>query len=196
MVRISLLLFALLGLYGCGQAVKPEPKKQAVLPPKITMFYTSPTTVVLGEPAQLCYSVENTTKVSLDPPVDRVWPALTRCIEIKPVKPTTYTLTAENAEGMKVTATTEATATVRLPSAKIIDISANPAELVAGQGFPFCVHAMNVKSWKLSAGEWVRPPDSKGGCAVDHPTKTTTYTVTVTGASGETDTMTVIAKVK
>src|SRR6185312_9426614 len=147
MAPISLLLLALFGLYGCGQAPKPEPAKQAVLPPKITLFYTSPSTVVIGEPAQLCYSVENTTKVSLDPPVDRVWPALTRCIEIKPVKPTTYTLTAENAEGVKVTATTEASATARVPVAKIIDISANPADLRPGQGYPFCVHAMNVKSW-------------------------------------------------
>jgi hypothetical protein len=194
-----------LALIGCGGPVsKTEPVKQAGLSPKITMFYVSPSAVAMGESAQLCYSVEDTTKVSLDPPVDRVWPALTRCIEIKPSKATTYTLTAENAEGAKVTATTEvsthapeaASASSASRGKMIIDISANPAPIQAGQGFQFCVHGSHASRWKLSAGEWLKPPDAGGGCVVDHPTKTTTYVVTATGATGETDSMQVIATVK
>jgi hypothetical protein len=183
---------------GCGSSGgQREPAKQASPPPKITLFYTAPNSVVAGEAAQLCYSVESSTKLTLDPPVERVWPALTRCIEIKPAKPTTYTLTAENAEGVKVTATTEiAIHAARAAGVKIIDISANPEPIQAGQGFQFCVHGQRAKSWKVSAGDWVKPPDSGGGCVIDHPNKTTTYTVTATGASGETDSMQVIATVK
>ena len=110
-------------------------------------------------------------------------------------------MTAENAEGAKVTAATEVTthAPQVVSGSKgkmIIDISANPAPIQAGQGFQFCVHGSKASRWKLSAGEWLRPPDAGGGCALDHPTKTTTYVVTAIGASGETDTMQVVATVK
>jgi hypothetical protein len=202
MIRIASVTLIVLMLVGCGgQTSKTEPVKQAAPPPKITMFYVSPSTVAVGESAQLCYSVEDTAKVSLDPPVDRMWPALTRCLEIKPSRATTYTLTAENAEGAKVTATTEVSTHAPLPASAskgklIIDISANPNPIQAGQGFQFCVHGSHVARWKLSAGEWLRPPDAGGGCVLDRPLKTTTYVVTAIGPSGETDTMQVIATVK
>jgi hypothetical protein len=82
------------------------------------------------------------------------------------------------------------------PAAKIIEVSVNALEIKAGEAFPFCVRAINVKSWKLSAGEWRTPPDSKGGCAVDYPKQTPTYVITVVGALGETDTERVTATVK
>jgi hypothetical protein len=46
--------------------------------------------------------VVNAKTVTLDPPVDEMWPALTRCIEITPKKTTEYTLTAKDASGHSV----------------------------------------------------------------------------------------------
>ena len=39
-----------------------------------------------------------TVMVRLDPPVEKVWPAVTRCFEVTPDRSTRYTLTAESAE--------------------------------------------------------------------------------------------------
>ena len=158
------------------------------------MFYVSPSTLRDGEPSKLCYSTEAATAVTMDPPVERVWPALSRCFEISPKKTTRYTLTATNAAGLKATATTEAT--VGPPSVKILEVSVNTLEIAGGAAFPFCVKARNAASWKLSAGQWRTAPGAAGGCAVDHPTKTTTYTITAVGAMGETDTERVTATVK
>ena len=158
------------------------------------MFYASPSTLRDGEPSKLCYSTEAATAVTLDPPIERMWPALSRCFEINPKKTTTYTLTATNAAGQKTTATTKAT--VGPPSVKILEVSVNALEIASGEAFPFCVKARNAASWKLSAGQWRTPPGPSGGCAVDRPTKTTTYTITAVGAMGETDTERVTATVK
>jgi len=70
---------------------------------KITGFYVSPQAVRKGGTAKLCYGVVNATSISLDPPADRVWPSLSRCFDVRPVTTTTYTLTAQDAHGAKVT---------------------------------------------------------------------------------------------
>ena len=68
---------------------------------KINQLY-APATIAKGSTAKLCYGVVNAATVTLDPPVERVWPALTRCIEISPKATTDYTLTAKDAAGHAV----------------------------------------------------------------------------------------------
>jgi hypothetical protein len=70
---------------------------------KILNFYASPPLVARGAKTQLCYGVANAKTVTLEPPVEHVWPAFTRCFEIAPKKSTTYTLTAQDAAGRKKT---------------------------------------------------------------------------------------------
>ncbi len=53
-----------------------------------------------GEHTQLCYGVENATKVTLDPPVaESLKPAYRNCLEIAPEATTTYKITASNDKG-------------------------------------------------------------------------------------------------
>ena len=182
-------------LAACGPAQKSEKVLKAVpAEPTISMFYASPSLVRDGVPTKLCYAVEGATKLTLDPPVERVWPALSRCFDISPKQNTTYTLTAENATGMKASAKTAIS--VGPPAVKIIEVSVNSLEIKAGEAFPFCVKASNAASWKLSGGQWRTAPGPSGGCAVDHPSVTTTYVITAVGGMGETDTQRVTAKVK
>ena len=47
---------------------------------KILQFYTSEREKRLAK-ALLCYGVVNATAVRLDPPVESVWPAVSRCFE-------------------------------------------------------------------------------------------------------------------
>lgn len=50
----------------------------------------------------LCYGVTNAKSLRIDPPVEGVSPALSRCVEIRPKAETIYTLTAEGSDGKSV----------------------------------------------------------------------------------------------
>jgi len=52
-----------------------------------------------GETAQLCYGVANAAKVTLEPPVERVWPSLSHCFSVSPRVTTRYTLIAWDQKG-------------------------------------------------------------------------------------------------
>lgn len=69
---------------------------------KILAFYASPRKIHPGQKASLCYGVNKAKTVRLDPPVEEMWPALMRCIEVSPAKDTEYKLTAEDAAGHSV----------------------------------------------------------------------------------------------
>ena len=73
----------------------------------IQNFYGSPSEVHKGETVQLCYGVANAKAVKLEPQDNPVWPSYGRCVDVKPTKTTTYTLTAEDGTGHSVTQTLE-----------------------------------------------------------------------------------------
>ena len=64
------------------QAVDPLAKYGSHV--KIVQFYTTPDAITKGRKALLCYSVVNATVVRLDPPVESVWPSMSRCFEVAP----------------------------------------------------------------------------------------------------------------
>lgn len=72
----------------------------------ILNFYANPATIRPGETTQICYSVPNAESVRIEPHVENVWPSLSRCVDVAPASDTVYTLTAEDAAGNTVTATT------------------------------------------------------------------------------------------
>lgn len=65
----------------------------------ILSFYASPTTIRRGESSGLCYGVANAKTVKLEPQSEPVWPSGARCVDVNPLKSTTYTLTIEDAAG-------------------------------------------------------------------------------------------------
>ena len=74
---------------------------------KILQFYAGRREIAPGGKAEVCYGVVNATAVRLDPPVERVWPAMSRCFEITPAKSTRYTLTAEGADHTSISESIE-----------------------------------------------------------------------------------------
>jgi hypothetical protein len=78
--------------------VEPDPMARYGNSVKILQFYSSTLEIKAGGKATLCYGVVNATAVRLDPPVEKVWPALSRCFDVTPAKSTRYTLTAEGAK--------------------------------------------------------------------------------------------------
>lgn len=66
---------------------------------KVVTFYANPPAIRSGDKALLCYGVVNAKSVRMEPPVEDVGPALSRCVEVKPAKSTTYTIIAEDGRG-------------------------------------------------------------------------------------------------
>ena len=67
----------------------------------IQMLYATPE-VRRGETAQVCFGVANAKTVTLEPQTNLVWPSHSLCVDVKPIKTTTYTLTATGGNGKSV----------------------------------------------------------------------------------------------
>jgi len=67
----------------------------------IQMLYATPR-IHRGETAQVCYGVANAKTVTLEPQSSPVWPSHNLCVDVKPARTTTYTLTATGADGKSV----------------------------------------------------------------------------------------------
>lgn len=65
---------------------------------KVIQFVSRTGTIAPGAKAVLCYGVVNAKEVRLEPPVEKVWPAVSRCFDVAPEHTTRYTLTAESAD--------------------------------------------------------------------------------------------------
>ena len=194
MKRSAALFFAAV-LAGCRTAEKPAVQSSATeaAQARITQFYAE-SVVAKGEKANLCYGVENATAVTLDPPVERVWPAIARCFPVDPGKATKYTLTATDAQGGSVSKSVE----IRTgpPRPHIVEVSINKTEVGKGEEVMLCYKAMNAAAVYAGPGEWATSHTNEQGCVRDRPQKTTTYQVKVTGAGGETDVEQVTVRVR
>jgi hypothetical protein len=72
---------------------------------KILSFYVAPATIRPGDSTTLCYGVTGAKTVRLEPAVEEVWPALTRCVKASPKKDTKYTFAADDGVGHTTTET-------------------------------------------------------------------------------------------
>ena len=102
-------LFAAVVLLGAmwGLNSVDGPKTQAWLRPagaplgpvRILRFYASVGVVLNGQPAELCYGVENAKSVRISPPIPGVYPSTRRCLQVVPKHTTHYTILAEGYDG-------------------------------------------------------------------------------------------------
>ena len=67
----------------------------------LQMLYATPE-IRRGETAQVCFGVANAKSVTLLPQPSPVWPSHNLCVDVKPNKTTTYTLTATGQDGKQV----------------------------------------------------------------------------------------------
>lgn len=188
-----MLAIAPLFLASCSEPAPPAKPPAPASPVRITQFYAYPTEPPKGEKTMVCYGVENATEVQLDPPIEKVWPALSHCFDLVPVKKVTYTLTAlRGAERVSQSITVKPGP----PAVRLLNVWVNRAEVEPGERVTVCFQASNAVNITIRPGEWI-PPHSNGvGCVRDQPTHSTTYTVTATGESGDIDSQKVPVKVK
>jgi hypothetical protein len=190
-----LLPLAALGCFaGCSRP-EPPPKTTPKVAEtvKITQFYTSTPTVARGEKGLVCYGVENAKSVWLSPPRQELSAALSRCVDVTPDATTTYTLTAEGADGQR--STKDVNITVGAARARIVEVKVSALEVGRGMPVSICYRVSNAASVRIE------PIHFRGGskgeaCTVASPQETTTYVVTVAGAGGDQDQERVTVKVR
>lgn len=190
MLNVRFILFPLLLLASCSA---PLPPAVPVFPPKINHFYASPALVPVGESTLLCYGVESVASVKIDPGGESLTPSLARCIEKTPAADMTYTLTATGKDGRTVFQSVSVKAGAQ--RLKFLDVSISASQVSAGQLVSFCFKAQGAVGVSGGPGRFQKGGQATGDCLIDQPRKTTTYQLTLRGASGQTDTERVAVKV-
>jgi len=206
MINRGILAGAALLLAACSSAPKPEPapaQAPPVEPVKIVSFYPVEAVVAPGAKATLCYGVENAASVRLTPPVEAVWPSLSRCFTVTPRAATRYTLTAVGKDGKEASWTTEVKVGNKPPAPeaataggpRILFLLAPSPEIPAGFPATLCFGVSGAS--KVTMDPDVGPLEPKDRfCATTKPEKTTTYTLTATDATGKSVRQSLTIKVK
>jgi hypothetical protein len=185
-------------LYIERRPAKPAPKSAAktdfilkMVDPaegvRILHFYASPGEMIEDQHANICYSVTNAESVALDPPVERLWPAINRCFSVRPGKNTTYTLTATGAGGREVKASFALKVVPDPALLPRIAYFTKSKEVRDGDRriYSLCFATANAERVRFD------PPVIPGssvlrGCFYTAPRRTTTYTLTVEDKRGRT----------
>jgi hypothetical protein len=145
----------------------------------ITSFTANPANVSSGGPSTLSWTTtgESVTSVSIDNGVGAK-PA-NGSATVNPVATTTYTLSAfTTANGSAPTK--KVTVTIG-PPAPTVSFSATPGTIASGQNSTLIWSTTNAVSVTIDHGVGSQPAS---GSTIVHPTQTTTYILTATGAGG------------
>ncbi len=174
---------------GCGveapeptrvpQSSAPAPGKAA---PQITHFYVSPSAVAAGEPAALCYGVQDADTVSIEPEIREIRPSPNRCFTFSPRESGSnkYQLTATSPAG---TATAELTLEV-LPARKpppretpiITTFAASQGSVPKGMPVTLCYELDRAESVRIDPP--VRDLEPGKHCFTVKLEETTTFQLT------------------
>jgi hypothetical protein len=190
----ALLPIALLCL-ACGPSKPPASEekrpKAAADPPKIAMFYASPEAIAKGQQANICYGTSDVTAVRVEPPVEKLRPALSHCFAVSPKETTTYKLIAQGPGGETSKSLTlkVGAAAVAKPAAKasetalILFFLTSTPELPKGLPATLCYGVKDATSVRLEPeGPALKP--SERYCFTMQPQQTTKYTLVANGPSG------------
>lgn len=204
----TIIALAALVFCACSPAPKPEtttPQAPPVEHVKIVSFYPVEPVVAPGAKATLCYGVENAASVRLTPPVETVWPALSRCFTVMPKGAERYTLTAVGKDGKEVSWTTEVRVGRKPPEQaassageegpRILFLLAPSPEIPAGFPATLCFGVSGATTVTMDPDVGPLEPKNRF-CATTKPAKTTTYTLTAADAAGKSVRQSLTIKVK
>jgi hypothetical protein len=165
-------VFSLLVSNGIG--ARQISTKVSISPPRIHSFVASDTQIQIGYPMILQWEIENATHIELDQGIGEV--SGQSFVEVYPEKPGIVTLTAHNGAG-QVRASVE----LFLSGPEIHHFAASSQFIQLGQPIQLSWDVSNASSIELSP----EPGDVSELTHLDmYPEKSTTYTLTVSNASG------------
>lgn len=151
---------------------------------RILHFYGMPGAVERGESVSICYGVENARSVRLEPPLEPLKPHWNRCLKATPQSTTTYTLTAEGADGSRATASF--TIQVLPPPPRVLFVEISSSQIRFGEALTICYGVQNATSVRLEPlGMELRPAEKE--CVRVYPPRTLKFTLSAHSADGRTD---------
>jgi hypothetical protein len=154
---------------------------------KIINFYPRDSVLVEGNKTVLCYGVTNAKSVKIDPPVDGVSPALSRCVEVEPKRETQYTLTATGADGRTVSQSTTiqiGADTSALPKITAFKVEKCSKDYSGDAIFSMTFADQNAEEVSIEPAAFQPLHGAPFGNFSARVAKTTSYTLTVTGKHG------------
>ncbi|HTB10449.1 MAG TPA: OmpA family protein [Bryobacteraceae bacterium] len=143
----------------------------------LTACYASPANIMVGESATLYYTSQNATSVNIAPGVGAE--GLSGTVVVSPTTSTTYTVTANGANG-QTTSCSIAVAVTAGALPRIVQFSASPLTILSGQSSTLLWVVDNSTSQTISTLGTVVAAGSQSVT----PSATTTYTLTATNANG------------
>lgn len=159
--------------------------------PRIQAFQAAPATITQGESAELTWSVEGATQLSISPGVGVV---TGNRVAVSPAQTTTYELVAAN-EGGLVSRSLTVTVNVPEPAPEIASFTATPATVVLGSSTTLAWSVTGATTVSIAADSGAGPGVVTGSSVAVSPTVNTLYTLTATNGSGVVSTRTVIVTV-
>lgn len=160
---------------------------------KILSFYATAGEIRDGDPEIICYGVQNARAVRLEPPLEQLTPALTRCFWAEPHRNSQYKLVAEGFDGRQVSESFKVRVKPALPS--ILFFAVSHKEIVRGDAVTLCYGVAHTDSVELAPIGWSLAPVAKN-CARFYPKITHNYTLVARGVEGSTDQERFTVKVK
>ena len=150
---------------------------------KITQFYARDGEIIDGEPGLICYGVRNAARVWMEPPVEQLSPALTRCFFVEPHADTSYTLIAEDAAGKRTSESFQLRVKPAPPEIRMLAVS--DRRIHKGDAMTICYGVAHTTAVRLEPIQWHLPPAQN--CVRFYPSATTKFTLVAVGEGGRTD---------
>ena len=172
-------LFACVGLAGCGSMTSSSSPSGKGPVPTITSFTADPTSINSGTGSTLSWAAAGATSIAITPGTFTSTSA-SGSTSMSPTATTTYTLTATNTAG---STTSMLTVTVNTASNPMISsFTASPTSIASGSSSTLSWATTGAASLAITPGTFTST--SASGSTSVSPTATTTYTLTATNASG------------
>jgi outer membrane protein OmpA-like peptidoglycan-associated protein len=146
---------------------------------QIVRFAANPASIPTGGQTTLSWSTNNATSVSISPGVGTV--SANGSTTVSPTATTVYTLSATGTDGKTVTATAQVT--VGAVTAQIVRFAASPSTIGLGASSTLSWSTSHATSVSISPG--IGTVSANGSTTVS-PAMTTSYTLSATGADGNT----------
>ncbi len=169
-----------------GPAPSPPPSGEA----RIVAFYAYPGAIARGEPARVCYIVENAKSVRIEPAAPGRTPPSNWCFQVSPLHDTEYRLMAQTPDGR--TLSEKLMLRVRAPGEPAPSAPAGPridyfradrSEVASGESVSFCYAVHDAEEVKITPA--IVPFDLPArGCFAYVPKQAGTYTLSARNSAG------------
>lgn len=149
-------------------------------PPQIVSFKANPDHVVDDGTSRLCFTLKDASTAQLDPGA-RPLPVTNeeKCVSVRPLKTTTFTLRAFNAEGKDVS---ESRTITVVPAPKVVEFTVRPPRITRGASVTICFKTENAS--RVDIEPEVLKSRAGSDCVQQRPRATTTYTITAFSDAG------------